>query len=120
MTARINQRILGAALVALSLVAMGFSAATTIKANREAAGRNQYAHCQAGIDDRLVRALKARSDSSAARTDATDNLIDSIFQAKTREEGLALFREWKAAREKAIADRKANPLPDPPSNTCHF
>lgn len=107
-------------LVVLSLVAMGIGAKASIDAHNDSIVRDRYAKCQAGVDDALVKALSARSDSSAARTDATDQLIDSVFQAKSKDEVHVLYLKWRAARQQAIDERQRHPFPQPPSTACHF
>lgn len=115
-----RQQALGLVLATASLAAAAFAGKAAIDQNRESAARDRYAHCQAQVDDELVKALTARSDSSAARTDATDEFIAAVFHAKSQAEVLQLYQQWQAARDKANKDRQNNPLPQPPSNTCHF
>lgn len=123
---RISARVVIAlVLIVLSLVALAFSARGSIESRRVAeaqkaadARQSVYIECQARVNDQLVRALKARSDSAQARNDATDALIDAILLAKSREEVAHIFATWKASKDKAADDRTSNPLPEPPSDTC--
>jgi hypothetical protein len=91
-----------------------------------------YAQCQSAVYEALISAQNAREaaaaqDRQADRDEAaaTAVLIRAVFTAASREQTLAAYAAYEdtlagiaARREASEADRAANPLPAPPSQTC--
>jgi hypothetical protein len=112
-------------LLVLSVIALVLAVASGLRSQ-------SYARCQAGVNDALIAAQSARADAAQqdqradrAESEATAALIRTVFEVATPQERLAAYAKYRAAldeidarRRSAEADRKANPLPAPPSQAC--
>lgn len=106
-----RHRVLGIVVMVVSVVALALSVTTTeIDARR--------AECQADVNDQLVRALKARSAAAEERDAAFDTMIDAVLNAKTGAESRAAIARYREVQLKVASERRQNPLPAPPSQTC--
>lgn len=91
-----------------------------------------YARCQSAVSEALIQASNARATaaeqdrlSDRHESSATAELIRAVFTVQTPGERVAAYTTYRqaldtinAAREATQADRQANPLPAPPSQTC--
>ena len=119
-------------LLAVSAAALALSVWSGIERQHQAAALEDYARCQARVNDAIVSSTLARADaadqdraSDRAESTATANLIQGVFTASSREQlqhVYALYEhsmgEITERRAAAEAQRRANPLPAPPSETC--
>lgn len=106
-----RQRLLGAALVALSVaaLAMSFVATTT---------QMTYTRCQAAVNDALIHAQRDRADAAQQDREALDRLVTDVLAATDRTKSRQALQDYVNARAAADAQRAAHPIPDPPSSTC--
>lgn len=101
-------------ILAASFVSLGMSWYT-------GAQRAEYQHCQAAVNDNLIRTQQARAAAAEQDRQAMDDLVANILAAsETRDPkgSLAALRAYLTARADADAQRAANPIPVPPSVTC--
>lgn len=85
------------------------------------AQRAEYAHCQAAVNDALIHSQQARAAAAEQDRQAMDDLVAGVLTAsETRDPraSLAALRAYVTARAAADAQRAANPIPVPPSQTC--
>ncbi len=91
-----------------------------------------YASCQSAVSEALIRATQATAEaaeqdrqSDREESAATAELIRTVFTVQTPAERIAAYTSYRealddinTARLTTEADRQANPLPAPPSQTC--
>lgn len=85
------------------------------------AERAAYQRCQVAVNDNLIRSQQARALAAEQDRQAMDDLVANVLAAsETRDPGasLAALRDYLNARADADAQRAANPIPVPPSQTC--
>lgn len=99
-----------------------FSASTVSLVGSWQTGSNltQYVTCQSEWNSFLYRALEARTGASAEATEAMDELISAITQAKSADETRAALNKYKAARANQVEKQRENPLPPPPDQVCEI
>lgn len=92
----------------------------------------QYARCQANWNEQSALATRERAEAAdqdrntdRAESEATKTLILTVFAAKSPEQARAAFvtyeeaqRRIDAARAAAEQQRRENPMPPLPSETC--
>ena len=84
----------------------------------------QYSHCLAQYNDRASAVATQRSEALKSTTDAVDKFIQAIAHsgsvpASQRVDAIrGAFENYLKTRAAADEQRKLNPLPDPPSETC--
>jgi len=77
-----------------------------------------YTHCQANVNEALVRAQTSRAAAAEQDRDAVDRLVTDVLNARSREDSRAALERYRATRAAADAERAKNPIPAPPSQTC--
>jgi maltose-binding protein MalE len=90
-------------------------------------GVQQYrlAGCLADYSDRASAATGQRAEANASTNDAIDKMIRTIANTgllpKDKQPAAVAmaFQAYLQSRAAADEQRKLNPLPDPPSETCH-
>lgn len=80
----------------------------------------QYVQCQSEWNSFLHRALEARTGANAEATEAMDELINAITEAKSSDETRAALNKYKAARANQVQKQRENPLPPPPNEVCEI
>lgn len=120
-----RSRIVGLVLVVASVAALVMSAYSSYRLRT-------YAACQSAVTEQLIRVQNARADAAAQdrQTDrdessATATLIIAVFSLQSGQERVAAYGEYRttldaltARRAATEQQRKANPLPAPPSQVC--
>lgn len=120
-----RQRVVGWAVLVASVLALLVSAVTGFQSYR-------HAQCQSAVNEALIQATNQRAaaaaqdrDSDRRESQATADLIRTVFTTRTSEERLAAYASYRdtldavaKARAEAEASRQAHPLPAPPSESC--
>lgn len=118
-------RLVGVVMMVLSLVAVGVSVNATFQASA-------YARCQSQVTEALIRSQTARAaaaeqdrQSDVKESAATAELIQTVFTVQTTAERVEAYAAYRKAlddintkRATTEKQRKANPLPAPPSQAC--
>lgn len=89
-------------------------------------GVRQYtlANCLASYSDRASAATTQRADANASTTTAIDKMIRTIanagqLPAAQQQHAVQMaFQDYLTSRGAADEQRKLNPIPAPPSETC--
>lgn len=79
-----------------------------------------YVQCQAQWNQFLQSSLDARNGAASEATSAMDELVDSVTNAKSREETKAALEKYKMARANQLETQKNHPLPPPPDEVCEL
>lgn len=85
----------------------------------------QLASCLASYNDRASTATTQRAEANASTTAAIDKMIRTVANAgqlpATQQQHAVqmAFQDYLTSRGAADEQRKLNPLPPPPSETCH-
>lgn len=117
--------VFGLVLVVASILALALSVYSSIRSTA-------YARCQSAVSEALIRSSTARADAAAEdresdrdETTAVTKLINDVFAATSREQSRAAYEEFRATEQRITArraateqKRRANPLPQPPSEVC--
>ena len=82
------------------------------------AGQREYVQCQAAVNNALITAQVARAGAGEQDRDAMDRLVSDVTKATSPADSRAALARYQQTRAAADADRAANPLPAPPSQTC--
>lgn len=120
-----RSRLVGVVVMVLSLVAVGISVNGTIQSSA-------YARCQSQVTEALIKSSTARAaaaeqdrQSDVQESAATAELIRTVFTAQTGPERVQAYATYRKAlddiavtRAATEKQRKANPLPAPPSQAC--
>jgi hypothetical protein len=86
--------------------------------------QNRYTHCLASYNNRASAVSTQRSEALRSSTDAVDKFLQAIahsgaLPAAQRADAIRnAFETYLKARATADEQRKLNPLPEPPSETC--
>lgn len=106
-----NRRGLPFVMLAASLLAL-FLAALSGYENQS------HARCQAGVNEALILAQRARSQAADDDRAALDRMVADVAQAHSAADTRAALARYRATRSDADAKRAANPLPDLPDQVC--
>ena len=101
--------------VALSVVVIFTLMVSLIGGVRQQA----YIHCVARYDNKVNVYLSARAHSIDQQNVATTNVIDGVANATTEMDVQYALGNYLIAENAIIAERKAHPVPDPPSEVCN-
>lgn len=101
----------GLVLVVAALLALGGSVVTGYQ-------QHAYAQCQAKVNEQLIRSTSARAAAAEQDHAALDEMIRAVSVATSREQSDSALAAYRKKRDEADEERKRNPLPAPPSQTC--
>lgn len=118
-------RVVGVVVMVASVLAVLLAVNSTLQSSA-------YARCQSQVTEALIRSSTARAaaaeqdrQSDVKESAATAELIRTVFTAQTGPERLAAYATYRKAlddiavtRAATEKQRKDNPLPAPPSQTC--
>lgn len=109
---RHSDPVVGWTVLAASVIAIGASVVTGVKAR-------DHAHCQASVNEQVVSVIVARASAADERDAAWDKFVDQSLAASSKPERDAALDEWKASRAAIAEKRRAHPLPTAPVGaTC--
>lgn len=114
----IVDRIVGLLLVVVAIFSLIKSFQTSQDVTTSNRQLTAYVKCQTDWTTFLHKAITIRSDTSAQATQAMDDLITSVLEAKSSEDVKIALEKYKAARQLQIDSRTQNPLPPPPNDVC--
>lgn len=120
-----RERVVGVVVMVVSMVAVAL-------AINSAYQYSSYARCQAGVNEALIRSQAGRAEAAAQdrqsdvqESAATAELIQAVFTGQSTGERVAAYAKYRkpldditAQRAQTEEQRRANPLPAPPSQTC--
>lgn len=118
MASALSGRLLGALVLALTMVSIGLGIKTAVD-------RNEDTQCLSGYIAENARVTKLRAQATIKREAAVDALLDrttalsvarSKDPAKARTELRRVFTDYRKARDEVAHERAANPLAELPQS----
>lgn len=105
-------------LMTAAIATFAVSAVALVGSWQTGSNLTSYVQCQSEWNSFLHRALEARTGANAEATEAMDQLINAITEAKSATETREALAKYKAARANQVQQQRDNPLPPPPNEVC--
>jgi hypothetical protein len=105
-------------LVVIAILSLLGSLDNSRRLNKSNAELRHYVQCQQQWNGFLYISITRGREASTAATQALDELIDAVTQAKSPADTRAALEKYKAARTNQNQVATDNPLPPPPEEVC--